>query len=356
MENAAPNNVASNANNDVARPAEGEQRQHAQPGQQAQREAPRREVQVSEEEALSGLPEDVRQLLQAKLDNLKEDDLYKMVDKLREVIVNLKEQRAKLIQEVKELREQRRKLSEERRESIEQLQKLRNERKGLLDQLNSLKQERDNVLKEFRSKLEQLREARQLLEKEGSIAKLSLRRVLKRIEELEWKQQTSVLPPQEEKRIVEEIQRLEELAERIRKARQEEISILELEAEVKSLKLRLSDLNNKLKELRQSIGTIKAQISSLTPKIDELTKQLASLTGTINAKSHAIDVVTKQLDLLYGKYREVMVRLRELKISRQRGLEVATLEEKRKQIEEKAKRGEPLTLDELRILYGELDL
>jgi hypothetical protein len=51
-----------------------------------------------------------------------------------------------------------------------------------------------------------------------------------------------------------------------------------------------------------------------------------------------------------------MVRLKELKVSRQRGIQLKVLEERRKEIEEKARRGEPLSIDEMRILYGEFDV
>jgi len=152
---------------------------------------------------------DVQELVSIDISNKSEEELYQIVDRIRDKIVQVKEQRTRLIEEVKSLREKRRSLIDKKREIVGQLLKLREERKGVLDELAKVKEELNNALNELKSKREQLREARQLLEKEGNIAKLSLRKVLKRIEELEWKQQTSVLPPQEEKRLVEEIERLE---------------------------------------------------------------------------------------------------------------------------------------------------
>ncbi len=316
---------------------------------------PRHQVQISDEEAISQMSEEARSVLSSDIDKMNEDNLYKLVDQLRNLIISVKDMRTQLITEVKELRERRRNLIDQKRGLSDQLAKLREQRKSLLDELVRLKQERDSLLKEFRSKVEQLKEARQLLDKESSIAKVSLRKIQKRIEELEWRQQTSVLSQQEEKRLVEEIQRLEELAERVRKARQEEVSIMELEAEVKSLRMRLAEVNSKLDGIRNTIGNLKSQMASLIPKIDELDKQVNSLKEVIDLKSHTIDVYTKQLDLLYDKYRKIMVRLRELKVSKRRGLEVTLIEEKRKQIEERLKRGEALSLDEMRVLYGEFD-
>ncbi len=48
-----------------------------------------------------------------------------------------------------------------------------------------------------------------------------------------------------------------------------------------------------------------------------------------------------------------MIKLREIKVARQRGLTLEAIERKRKEIMEKMERGEPLSLEELKILYGE---
>jgi len=87
-----------------------------------------------------------------------------------------------------------------------------------------------------------------------------------------------------------------------------------------------------------------------------MNKEIDSLKGLIDEKSKEIDSLSKVLDALYTKYREIMVRLKELKVSRQRGIQLKVLEERRKEIEEKARRGEPLSIDEMRILYGEFDV
>jgi uncharacterized coiled-coil DUF342 family protein len=284
-----------------------------------------------------------------------EGTFLKRIDEIRDKILDVKNRRRQLIEEIKNLRDKRRKLIEEKKQLIERFKTLREQRKKLLDELAKVKQDRDNISKEFKTKLDQLKEAHNITQKEGDVAKLSLRKIQKRMEELEWRQQTSVLTPEEEKRLVEEIDRLEELAERVRKARKEEVSILELEADVKGLKLKLSELINKVKELRENAGKLKAEISSINPKIDEYNKNIDALGNEIQQKSQEAENLTKQLDALYQEYRDLMVKLKEMKLAKQRGIEVNILEQKRKEIEEKQKKGEALTLDELRILYGDLD-
>ncbi|MDP8002571.1 MAG: coiled-coil protein [Caldisphaera sp.] len=292
------------------------------------------------------------QITQKEVD---EESFLKHIDEIKDKIIEIKNQRSQLIDEIKSLRDKRRQLIEEKKKLVDRLINLREERKKLLDELVKAKQDRETASKEFKTKLDQLKVAHQLTQKEGDFAKLSLRRIQKRMEELEWRQQTSVLTPEEEKRLVEEIDKLEELAERVRKAREEEVSVLELEADVKGLKLKLTEAINKVKELREKIGRLKGEISSLTPKIDEYNKNIDSLAAQIQQKSQDIESLSKQLDALYQEYRDHMVKLKEMKLAKQHGIQVNILEQKRKEIEEKQKKGEALTLDELRILYGDLD-
>ncbi len=298
---------------------------------------------------------DGSQKVQPDQNEIKEEDFLKAIDEIKDKILDIKVQRRKLIEELRSLRDKRRKLIEEKKELVGRLLSLRDERKRKLDELEKVKKEKDEANKEFRERLDQLRVVQQLAQKEGNLAKLSLRRIQKRIEELEWRQQTSILTPEEEKRIIAEIDRLEELMEKVRKARQEEVSVLELEANVKGLKLKLSQAINKANELREGIGRLKAEIASLMPKIDEYNKNIDFIAGQIQEKNQTIEEMSRKLDSLYQEYRDKMVKLKEMKIARQRGIQLDLLEQKRREIEEKEKKGEALTLDELRILYGDLD-
>jgi len=84
-----------------------------------------------------------------------------------------------------------------------------------------------------------------------------------------------------------------------------------------------------------------------------MNKKVNALSDEINAKSQMIDDLSRQLDELYALYKETMIKLKEIKIARQQGLQVELIEKKRREIKEKMERGEPLTLEELKILYGE---
>jgi len=300
------------------------------------------------------LPEEARKVIE-KLGELSEDDLLRLADEYREKIVQTKTQRRQLADENKKLRAQRRQLIDEKRQLTARLQEVRRKRNELMEELKKLKEERDKVREELEKKREQLQLARKLAEKEGDLAKLSLKRLQRRLEELEWRQMTSVLPPEAEKRLIQEIERLEELIDRVRKAKQQVLSIMELEAEVKALRLRNRDLTQRINEIREQIGEVKREIQSLVERIEEYNKKIDALSEEINERSAILDDLSKQLDLLYAVYKEIMVRVKELKLARQYKITLQELEKKRQEVLEKYQRGEPLSLQELKLLYGEFD-
>jgi len=286
---------------------------------------------------------------------LDEDKLMERIEKLREQIMTIKDQRRQLIEEVRNLRAQRRQLIEERSKLIARMKELKEERSKLMEELNKLRTERDQLREQLNTKREQLKVARAIAEKEGGLAKISLRKLQRRLEELEWKQMTTVMPPYEEQRIIDEISRLEELIDRVRRAKQQYLSVMELEAEVRALRLRLSDVISRMNEIREKIGVIKNEMQELALKIDEYNKKINALNSKINEHSSIIDDLTKQLDEVYSEYREAMIKLKEIKIAKRHRITVEMLEQKRKEVIEKYKRGEPLSLEELKILYGEFD-
>jgi uncharacterized coiled-coil DUF342 family protein len=284
-----------------------------------------------------------------------EGELLTRIEEVKDKIIQLKDERRRLIEELRRLRDERRRLIEERRRLIEEFKSLRERLRELKSKLAEIKAERDKVRKEALDKREDVRIARQLAEKEGEVARVSLRRLQKRLEELEWRQMTTVMRPEEERRLVEEIARIESMIMKVKEARKHVISVLELEADYKATLLRLKDLNNKMAEVVEEIKSVRLQLQGIAARLDELSSKVGALTQSISDKSSRVDEINRELDSLYNEYRGVLGRLRDLRESRRLGIQLELLERKRREVREKAERGEPLTLEELRILYGELD-
>jgi uncharacterized coiled-coil DUF342 family protein len=110
-----------------------------------------------------------------------------------------------------------------------------------------------------------------------------------------------------------------------------------------------------LAELGEEIGRVKAQLQGVAERLNELSRKVSSLSEAISEKSSRVDEISKQLDSLYAEYRGVLSELKNIRESRRLGIQLELLERKRREVKEKAERGEPLTLEEMRILYGELE-
>lgn len=285
-----------------------------------------------------------------------ERELIASIEEAKDKIVALKEEKRRLIEERRALIDERRKLAEERRKLVGEFKEIRDRYRAMKEEFLKLKEERDSVKKEVENKREDLRIARQLAEKEGEVAKISLRRLQRRLEELEWKQMTSVMRPEEERRLVDEIARIESMIMKVRDARRHVISLLELQADFKSSLLRLKDLNQKLSKMWEEMRNHRTRLGELRAKIDEISKRIEEISKEIDAKSKRLDELTQEIDAMYAKYRDSLSKLREVKEAKRLGVELEILERKRKEVKEKAEKGIPLTLDEMRILYGELDI
>ncbi|MEM0339969.1 MAG: hypothetical protein QXN05_00885 [Acidilobaceae archaeon] len=285
-----------------------------------------------------------------------EATLLDQVSELQETIMAMRDERRKLVEEVKKLRDERRKLVSERRVLIERLKEIKKELTALREEFVKLREERDKLRKEIEIRRGELKIASQLAEKEGEVARISLKRLQKRLEELEFKQMTSVLSPEEEKELVEQIAKLENLIMRVKSARRHIVSLVEFKADLKALVLQLKEMNSRLSELRQKLGGLINEKNRILEELRSYSNKIAELSTQIDNISQEIDSKNKQLDELYSRYRETLSKLRELKIARKLRLTLEALEKKRREVKEKAERGEPLTLDEMKILYGELDL
>ncbi|MEN3000008.1 MAG: hypothetical protein ABDH61_05480 [Acidilobaceae archaeon] len=284
-----------------------------------------------------------------------EQRLISNIEETRDKIVALKEEKRKLVEERRALIEQRRKLVEERRAFVREYREHKEQLRALREEFLKVKGERDAVKNEAMNKREDLRIARQLAEKEGEVAKISLRRLQRRLEELEWKQMTTVMRPEDEKKLVEEIARVESMILKVKEARKHVISLMELQADYKSTLLKLKGLNEKLSRMWQQLNELRTKLNELGNKIGEANRKIEELSREIEVRNLKLDDLSKEIDALYGNYKESLTKLSEMKEARRLGIQLELLEKKKKEVKEKAERGEPLTLEELKILYGEIE-
>ncbi|RLE49607.1 MAG: hypothetical protein DRJ31_04340 [Candidatus Methanomethylicota archaeon] len=244
-----------------------------------------------------------------------------------------------IIQEIKALREQARQEKELRDQVNQKITELKNSRKEL------------NV-----KRLKLLDEARKLEREAKSLIKgvnASEEELIQKLNELEWKYQTSSLSLEEDKRMVQIITALEHKLKLYEKYRQ---------------LLKEADKKRALSEqVKAEVGNIHNQILSLSKESNEHHKRLLEakerarrLREEVNRLSEQIAQVKNQIQELKPRLREVRLKIRTLKeqLAEEKAIELAkraqaVIEKQRQlahQAKEKLKRGEKLSFEEFSAL------
>ena len=284
---------------------------------------------------------------------LSEKEILERITELREEIKRLKERRYALIEEVRRLRQERRSLIDRARQLRETLRSLRERRRKLVEEVRGLRQERRQLLEKIRSVVSELDQQRRIAAELRPLARRSINAIRRRIEELEWRQQTQVLTPEQEKEIIDEITRLEALLEKTMEARQVLQSLAEKRAELMGLRLQLRSYGEEIRKRSAEISRIDERIDAVRKELDELSPRIDELSKKIEELSGEIDRLREEINARVEELRRLSEQLRGIRSGRERQRLVQIYAEKRRAVEEKLRRGEPLTLEELRLLYAE---
>lgn len=291
--------------------------------------------------------------MQAPQQPQSEREILDQIAALREEIKSLKERRYGLIEEVRRLRQERRELIERAKTLREQIRSLREKRRKLVEEVRGLRQERRKLLERIKAVVSELDEQRRIAAELRPLARRSIAAIRRRIEELEWKQQTQVLTPQQEKEIIDEITRLEAMLEKTMQARQVLQELSERRAELMGLRLQLRSYGEEIRKRSEAISRIDERVNELRAELDQLSPRIDELSKRIEEMSQEIDRLREEINERVARLRELSEQLRGLRTGRERQRLIEIYAEKRRQVEEKLKRGEPLTIEELKLLYAE---
>jgi len=290
--------------------------------------------------------------LQPGIIEASEKEILDKITALREEIKQLKEKRYSMIEEVRGLRQERRQLIERAKQLREQIRQLREKRRQLVEEVRSLRQKRREVLEKLRAAVNELEQQKRIAAELRPLARRSINAIRRRIEELEWRQQTQILTPQQEKEIIDEITRLEALLQKTMEARQLLQELAEKRAELMGLRLQLRSYGEEIRARSERISRIDERINTLRQELESLSSKIDELTKTIEEKSHEIDELREKINSKVQELRQLSQQLKSIYTGREREKILQIYSEKKRQVEEKLKRGEPLTLEELKLLYA----
>ncbi|WP_252896535.1 hypothetical protein [Metallosphaera hakonensis] len=177
----------------------------------------------------------------------------------------------------------------------------------------------------------------------------------KRIKSLEWRIQTSSLTLEEEKKLIQRIadmeKRLSEAKKMLKikeKGNEERAEFLARRIELATIRQKISGLISEITEKRKTLKALREERNKLVKELDELSSQIQNKSKEIDDIQKQIDAKKKELDEL-TKAKKAMEQ--GFSISRANVAEV--IEKKKKIAEEKLKKGERLSFDEIYALYGD---
>ncbi len=280
------------------------------------------------------------------------DDASAKIENLKSEAFREKDERDKLNATVKQLGEERGELLQKFHEIITKGKEEKEKRDALRAQLSEQKVTLDALYKELEEKKSKVSQLLQRTEniRGGGRARAGLEAKLR---DLEWRYQTSILTPDQEKASVKEIDEFTRKLNVWRKADQERDKLIEKNAEVEDVRKRIGSLREEMNSLRGVINSHHTAMSAFFNDATELRKKI----DEISLKIEDVKVVATQH---HAQYLELLSQTRPYADTIQQQIR-ADREERTKKMVEKQKlltqealskysNGKKLSLEEFQLL------
>jgi uncharacterized coiled-coil DUF342 family protein len=247
------------------------------------------------------------------------------------------------MREYKQIRDEHNK---EVRNLIESVKAEREERDRINKEIGDAKNKRTAIHAQLKEAYDEIRDLRSNIVGSPSTDQ---RRMMRRVEELEWRQQTDQLTMDEERSIVEEIARIVKIG--AEKEKQDRIS--ELRRMARRLKTDASDAHQKVIELseqsqihHQEVVRIRPQLEEFKKSADTAHQNFVEWLKKVKDGEDSLKTVRTQIDEIVGKLRKHDTETRETHKTVQRVQQEADEKERVDTAVEKMKSGKRLTFDD----------
>ncbi|MBD3406855.1 MAG: hypothetical protein GF411_12130 [Candidatus Lokiarchaeota archaeon] len=287
-------------------------------------------------EAAETTSEDI-EFLRAQLRELK--------SQAREELEQLRRDRDKM-REYKGIRDEHNK---EVRSLIESVKAEREERDRINEEISEAKGKRTAIHSQLKSVYDEIRELRSNLVGSPSTDQ---RKLMRRVDELEWKQQTEQLTIDEERSIVEEIARIEAKLVKIGQEKEKQDRISELRRLARRLKDEASEAHQKVLDLseqsqihHQEVVRIRPQLEQYKKSADTAHQNFVEWLKKVKAGEAQLKEIRGKIDEIYGKLRKQDAVGHHDRRGRRRKQKIQE-QERRDAALEKLEAGKRLTFDE----------
>ncbi len=179
------------------------------------------------------------------------------------------------------------------------------------------------------------------------------RRMLRRVEELEWRQQTEQLSIDEERSIVEEIAKIEEKLVKIGQEKEKQDRIMELRRLARKLKSEATDIHQKVLELSEQSQVHHQEVVRIRPQLEEYKKSadtahqnFVEWLKKVKEGETSLKTMRTQIDDIQGKIRKHVSENKDLERTEKRYRQKEHEQERVDAAVDKLKSGKRLTFDE----------
>jgi len=282
-----------------------------------------------------------------------QDDVEFLRVKFRELKTQARDELEVLRRDRDQMREYKKIRDEHNKEVkalIESVKAEREERDRINKDINEAKERRRAIHAQLKSVYDEIRELRSNLV--GSPSN-DQRRMMRRVEELEWRQQTEQISRDEEVSIIEEIARIEAQLVKIGEEKEKQDRISEQRRLARKLKEEATEAHGKVLTLseqsqihHQEVVRIRPQLEEYKKSADTAHKNFVEWLKKVKEGEVRLKTQRDQIDEIQGKLRKHTVDKRDVERDEQRVHQRAAEQERVESAVEKLQSGKRLTFDE----------
>jgi|GEM_PF-6672123 uncharacterized coiled-coil DUF342 family protein len=274
------------------------------------------------------------------------EELSRRLSAILEEIRQRRSQRTQLLREILQLHGRRKELIKERRGIREQISSIRSQYKELGDRLGDLRSQIEALKKELQEKRDVITKLAQKLKAKEAQVSLPLEEVERRLQEIEWRVQTSPTNVEVEKRLMEEWKRLEGERLSYEEIKSLRKNLLDAIAQRNSLKLSLASSRESLGKLLESRRGLREAMEASWAEDRRLRSEIEGLQRQFLERREAIDRLDQEILALSSEVEGIRGRLAEI----ERKAKERRMKEVAEEVRERMNKGGKITLQELQIL------
>jgi len=268
-------------------------------------------------------------------------------------IDSLAAQRLEQINEYKRLDQRRREIRRQIREFTENINTDRKSLDEYYDHLSTYKANRRDVLSKIREAKAKSNEIEKVLrESEKSVPKGG-EALQERLKKAEWKLQTERITRDEEKSLVATVKDLETKLRAWKKTYTTKQELNTLLEQIKGLKQKLDEMNKFRAEKDPEVKAKHERVASMLNQRHQLFQEIETINNTLVELDSNITKNTSELDNLRNQRRSLVEgrRVRDYETSKAKTRQL--VDRARDDARKKLEQGEKLSLDELRLAFGD---